>query len=234
MKPKQSLEDACQLSAAYNFVNDIRPGLLIDMNDQVWRVAVVKSVADSAVDIRYEAWGPSCDEVKIPKTSARLAPFRSRSVGYTGQKCQAYRLFAYVKSDLDKYSAEVKTLVTNGFDCAPRSAAEFTQFFRGELFFYIDSLVTLFHYAQPDAESVHDIFSFLDSVMEAIVAWVQAFPLHSHIEEYNAAKKHPLLYLVDPGTAVAASYPELAAILRVCFGGDRIRVEKSFKVCAIN
>ncbi|MDR3547974.1 MAG: hypothetical protein P4M11_06885 [Candidatus Pacebacteria bacterium] len=231
---RRSLEETCKLSATYNFRNsDLRPGMLIDMNDKImWRVAVVKSCAESTVDVRYEAWGPSCDESRVPKTSALLAPFRSRSVGYTGQKSQAYREFVYSKAEKDKYASIMRTLMTNRFECVPpESAAEFTQFLRGELVIYIDSLLTLFYYYMPKPDDLREIFAFIDLFMEFVVAWIRTFPAWA--AEYEAARKYHLLYLVDPVAAAAMSFPELADVLKVCFGGDWRRVEKSYKVLCV-
>ena len=75
-------------------------------------------------------------------TSSRIAAFRKYTVGYTGQTKAALRdhdlNYVYQVTLINK----MQKIISSDFKCF-ESPLECTQFLRGELFIYFDSLVSL-------------------------------------------------------------------------------------------
>ena len=63
---------------------------------------------------------------------------------------------------------KVKEITTSDFRCF-NSAYECTQFIRGELFFYIDSLLTL--HTTTTREDLPAILDFVEAVFKMIIRW---------------------------------------------------------------
>ncbi len=224
-----SLDEACRLSELYDPAKAFVVSRYLDVKDQnVWRVAVVTGVSNSAVSIHYEAWAYKYDEQNLPLTSPRLALFRRCTSGYTGQERQAYRPFKFSPEKHAQYELRLQQILAN--EGTVESAEEFTQFLRGELFFYVDSLLTLSHHSLPDESAVDSIFRLMEQVFALVTLWAKAFP--GTRREYELLSLHSKLYLVHPAAAFVACYPELAEMLKSCFGMNK-RTCDTFKVCPI-
>lgn len=74
--------------------------------------------------------------------SMRISHFRRHTEGYTGQKKNAYRTFKISYTIHDQYLKTVRHLIETKFDDG-MSAADLTQFVRGELYFHLDSLLSI-------------------------------------------------------------------------------------------
>jgi len=210
---------------SYDYTNGFIKDSFIDAHDkQKWCVAIILSSTSETVNIRFEAWSSRYDEKGISKHSKRLAPFRLHSIGYTGQKIQAYRKFTYTKQlNTEKSNTILKLSSFNSMD-----PYNFTQILRGDIFFYADSLLSLSYNYGPISEDLEDISTFFESYYRLVLCWIKHFPKVR--KEYLAAKCNKFLYLTDFNTAVAVAYPELSATLSTSFGGDWERIEKSFIV----
>ena len=56
-----------------------------------------------------------------------------------------------------------------------------TQFIRGELYFYIDSLISLF--TSTNSEDIPAIFEFMTEVFKLILKWMEIFP--NYLKSFN-------------------------------------------------
>jgi hypothetical protein len=74
--------------------------------------------------------------------SSRIAPFRKYTEGYTGQTKTALREFSLNYAYQVTMLNYIQQITESEFKCFT-SAFECTQFIRGELFIYFDSLITL-------------------------------------------------------------------------------------------
>lgn len=95
------------------------------------------------------------------------------------------------------------------------SPIKVTQFIRGELYFYVDSLISMISSTSQDDLPV--IFDFMQDVFKLIFKWMEIFP--KYLSSYQEALHHPQLYLVSLDAAVAMCGNELFGILEKCFGG---------------
>lgn len=90
-----------------------------------------------------------------------------------------------------------------------------TQFIRGELYFYVDSLISMISCIQQ--EDLPVIFEFMLDVFKLIFKWMEIFP--QYLTSYQESLHHPNLYLVNYEASVAMCGNELFGILEKCFGG---------------
>jgi len=208
----------------------------IDMYDvNTWRVGIITKREDDHIEVHFEGWPEKYDVAKVKVTEFRVAPFRRYTKGYTGDVKSTHRTFEYSQEVKKVMEEKVKELLANSFNV--KDGYEFTQFFRGELFFYVDALLTSLSASPSNPESVlnpkfiPEILTFLELCLQVIVEWLKiSFDLK---EELEAAEKWDTLYAVHGRTAVAMSYIELAETLCKLFGGS-IRSLTSFLILYIN
>jgi hypothetical protein len=102
-----------------------------------------------------------------------MAPFRNYTMGYTGQTKSAYRDFkvnaAYHTHIMKKINDTITSEFT-GFE----SAYQCTQFIRGELYFYVDSMITLTNIITSD--DLPMIIDLIRNVLELILTWLRICP----------------------------------------------------------
>ncbi len=70
----------------------------------------------------------------------------------------------------------VNEIIASDFRCF-NSAYECTQFIRGELFFYVDSLLTL--QSQTTREDLLAILDFIEVVFKMILRWYRLIPSYT-------------------------------------------------------
>ena len=223
-------DEITKIISSHDPTKDYKKGAYIDAHDGTgWRVGIITKEENGAISIHYEGWGPKFDENGIKISSARIAPFRKMTVGYTGQVRQAYRDFKYTKEQKYKVEAGVKEIMASSFTVA--DPFKYTQFVRGELFFYVDSLLTSINTFPPSADAFEDIADFLRLVLSFIVLWAKISA--DLIGELEAGEKWELLYLVHSRTAVALSHREFIQLLAM-FLAPYERATDSFKVIAVD
>jgi hypothetical protein len=117
----------------------------VDAKDTVnnWCVACVKHINHDEKTIRlcFEGWSSKYD-IEIKRTSPKIAPFRTHTFGYTGQSKTTYRDFKITATYMAHMEKRVKEVMDSNF-MGFSNAYECTQFIRGELYYYVDSLLTL-------------------------------------------------------------------------------------------
>lgn len=95
------------------------------------------------------------------------------------------------------------------------TAWEITQFYRGELFTFVDQLLT-FQYSSPsDSEIAADFFL---KCLELLAAYIKLLP--DLLEDYVRGIKEPELFYTDTRVALAACWPEMSLTLGRLFAGD--------------
>ena len=144
--------------------------------------------------------------------SSRIAPFRKYTEGYTGQTKTALREFSLNYAYQVTMLNQINKVEESNFRCFS-SAFECTQFIRGELFVYFDSLVTLV--TSPSQADVQKIFEFCVEVFRLVLKWIHIFP--EYMESYHRHMQYPNFFLVDLDTAIAACGNEIFGMLHKCF-----------------
>ena len=95
-----------------------------------------------------------------------------------------------------------------------KSGYECTQFIRGELFVFVDSLLTLSLYTESD--DLPAIVSFVAVYFQLILKWYEIFPRFA--QDYKEGEQLRALHLVDLGAAIAQCGPNLTEALGKCWG----------------
>ena len=122
--------------------------------------------------------------------------------------------FKYIRLKKDTLQRKIEKLLNDSFII--KDPDDFIQSFRGEFFFYVDSLLTTLDTAHPDPNSIKEIMTFLNFCMKVVVEWMHdSWDLRS---EFEAAENWDLLYKIHGRTCLCMAYPELAEILSDCFG----------------
>lgn len=142
-----------------------------------------------------------------------MAPFRAHTFGYTGQAKNTFRDFKFNPAYQTRLETIIQEIVKSRFKNF-KTAHEVTQFIRGELFFYVDSIITI-----PTETTSADLparVEFITQVFELIITWLDIFP--SYVEAYKECHATPNLMLVDVGCAISQCGYELLKLLGMVFG----------------
>lgn len=101
--------------------------------------------------------------------SSKIAPFRKYSKGYTGQRNIAYRDFALNYSYQVTLLNKIEKIIDSEFLCF-EDPNDCTQFIRGEIYTYFDSLMSL--PASPSASDINKIFEFATIIFRMCLKWI--------------------------------------------------------------
>lgn len=149
----------------------------VDAKDSVnnWCVAQVKGInfEEKTLRLGFEGWSSKYD-IEIKRNSTKIAPFRQHSQCYTGQFKTAYRDFKMSPTYMAHIEKRIRQIMESNF-LHFGSAYECTQFLRGELYFYVDSLLTL-----PlliNSEDLPAILNFCELVLQLTLKWLELLPL---------------------------------------------------------
>ena len=93
-------------------------------------------------------------------------------------------------------------------------ATECTQFIRGEMYLYFDSLITLV--LEATEADVQKIFEFTTEVFRLCLKWVDIFPQYQEV--FKMCSHHPNLFLVDLSAAICSCGFEIFDMMWKCFG----------------
>jgi len=145
--------------------------------------------------------------------SSRIAAFRKYTQGYTGQTKVALREFdlnyAYQVTMLNR----IQRVRESDFLCFS-DATECTQFIRGEMYVYLDSLLSLV--TEASQTDVQKIFEFTTEVFRLCLKWIDIFPKYHEI--FKMCSHHPNLFAVDLSAAIASCGYEIFHMIHKCFG----------------
>ena len=108
---------------------------------------------------------------------------------------------------------KVNEIVESKFTCF-EDAQACTQFIRGELYFYLDSLLTM--PTQFDASDLPGIIDFVRLCYRLVLTWMEIFPLYN--DSYRECRDSPLLFCVDLPAAISNCCYELCELFGKVFG----------------
>lgn len=206
-----------QKAKDYDHTQEYKHDLYVDAKDSVgkWCVGQIVELDEdkNIARVHYDGWPLKYDEM-IPLTSNKIAPFRYFTTWYTGQVGSAYRDFHFNFVLNEKFKKELKDILENGFEIleTPRKV---TQYIRGDLYFYVDSMLSLF--LNTTVDELPMIYEFMGYVFKVIQLWLRVFQ-KTLFKNYKYSLKHKKLYMVDFDTALAKSGFELIDILSKSFG----------------
>lgn len=199
-------------------------GSYIDSKDTTgnWCVSkVIKhDLEQGKLVIRYDGWSSKWD-MDVHKTSSKIAPFRTYSQLYTGQRKIAIRDWSFSIEELDETEARLRDMLKSDLKCEDAYCT--TQFIRGHVFTLIDCL--LVNTFKNKAE-MHKSVEFFGTVIEFIVEWMKK--AKELLPKYYEALTNSELFKSDNDTALACAWPELLFTLKRLFGLDE-RTCKFFK-----
>eukprot|EP00826_Nyctotherus_ovalis_P005218 TRINITY_DN11170_c0_g2_i13.p1 TRINITY_DN11170_c0_g2~~TRINITY_DN11170_c0_g2_i13.p1 ORF type:complete len:284 (-),score=59.79 TRINITY_DN11170_c0_g2_i13:218-1045(-) len=227
MKTGDDLDLAAKASLSYSLAASLDALRYVDLYDKKqWCMAEILSHTEDTISVRYEGWSRKYDEPFLSKSCARLANFRSHTVGYTGPKT-VHRKFEFATNVNGAHMARLLLFVKANFTLQ-LSPIEVTEYVRGELFLYADTLLTMMHVFKPTLTEIQEILSFTETLLTLIIQWIKCFPQFR--KEYELSKEYPNLYLTSTRTAVARCYPELMELIDTCLNVNSVRTVNSFRV----
>jgi hypothetical protein len=152
----------------------------------------------------------------IPITSNRLGALRLITVGYTGMKNTTRRdEWKYSFGELETMKRQVEQAIKDEFE-GFKTPHETTQFLRGRLYVFVDSLLSNCDEDMITKEDSRDIIEFMEAVFKLIIKWLELFP-SKYMKYYEVHKKNKKAFLVDQNVAVAVAGSDLIDILNNCF-----------------
>jgi hypothetical protein len=189
----------------------------VDARDQVnnWCVGqIIETNSETqTVTVHFDGWSDKYN-VELPKKTSKIAPFRSYSRGYTGQQKVALRTgWSLNQTTFVMLETKIKEVIQSKFTCF-ESANACTQFIRGELYIFVDSILSL--YTNITSNDLPAIVEFMQLVFELILAWMEIFPLY--YQSFKECEQHPLLFCVDLPAAISQCGFELSEILGKIWG----------------
>jgi len=110
----------------------------------------------------------------------------------------------------------MKSIIETNFRCFD-SAFECTQFIRGELYYYVDSLLTL--QDRTNKEDLPAILNFMDLYFQLMLKWYELIP--SYITAWREAITTPNLFNVDLSAAISLCCYEISSINGKLFGLEK-------------
>lgn len=189
-----------------------------------WCVAQIVDVNNEAqtITIHYDGWSDKYN-ITVSKKTSKIAPFRSHCKGYSGQNKVALRPgWTLNQTTLVMLETKIKEIVDSKFTCF-ESAHACTQFVRGELFIFVDSILSLSQCLTSN--DLPSVIEFISLVFQLILTWMEIFPLYYN--SYKECQQSPSLFCVDLPAAISQCGPELSEILGKIWGKCR-RTETVF------
>ena len=196
-------------------------GYYIDAKDSMndWCVAYVTDVSEGnkTITVYHDGWGTRT--TTYPSRSSKLAPFRRNTTKYTGPKREALRDWTISESELASYQEQLNKLLSSNL--SDPDPFFITQFLRGKLYIYIENLLVCDY--KINKKCLSPAVQLFGSVIKLIVKWLQRAP--DLFPFYYKSLAQPELYLEDPSTALALSWPELMDTMNKLFAlDDRVSV----------
>jgi hypothetical protein len=79
---------------------------------------------------------------------------------------------------------QIQELINQEFRGIHDTGYKLTQFIRGELYFQVDSLISLF--ANTTTEDLPAIFDFIQEIFKMIIKWMEIFP--KYLASFNESQ----------------------------------------------
>ncbi len=182
-----TLDEKIAVLGAYPRAKRYKEGSFIDAKDAKgkWRVAKIVRAGDD-LRVHFDGQNTLLDEWYC-QMSDKVAPFRkhSRSTLVPTRFSPPHEYNATFNLDKLRFEKkQLKRIIEDGLNGL--SAFDATQYFRGELFVYLDLLFSNNDY---DDKSLVEVNEFIEIVIQLIVVWMQKcvrlLPLVSKFELIN-------------------------------------------------
>ena len=145
------------------------------MNNWCLSQIVETNIEAQTVTVHFDGWSDKYN-VELPRKTSKIAPFRSHSHGYTGQQKVALRTgWVLNQTTFVMLETKLKEIIQSKFTCF-ESAHACTQFIRGELYVFVDSILTI--YSNITSNDLPAIVEFMSLVFQLILTWMEIFPLY--------------------------------------------------------
>ena len=202
-----------------------------DQKSSCWRVAIVNQRSEKTVDITYEGWSSKYDEKKINLNDVSIAAFRKYTVGYTGQPKQAYRHFFIKEEELKEMIELMKDQISCNFSYEVNTKKytpwQWTQEYRGKLYVFLDSVIALMHYyelGEGQKVQINLVLNIFAEFASIFLSCCKDWKMYFLANQF----KHDL-FLVNLNCAIAATFSEIHEILKLLFGSNSLRTDRSFQ-----
>lgn len=190
-----------------------RVGYYIDAKDNMneWCIAEVKDVTKTSVKVMMNEWAPKWETI-FPIKSSKIAPFRKNSKPNLSSKLRSCKTPEFSLSTLNFIHEKISLAIQSSL--LLEDAFHTTQFYRGKLFLYTDSLFS----SKPAEDCVQAVISFSIDLLKFIQKWLESckglFPF------YYQGQCNPDLYLEDNSVALASAWPDITEIFKRLLGID--------------
>ncbi|KAL4427066.1 hypothetical protein ABPG74_021173 [Tetrahymena malaccensis] len=139
----------------------------------IWRLGRIKSAKDTLRSIEFDGWGTKYQR-QYCIHSEKIKPLRYHTIGYTGQKKVTLRDYELNIEELKSATIQLKYLMKQeglkGF-----YPYELTRFLRCDLFFLIDTCLTI-PYEVESLDTIKVIKQFFFTFLEFAKKWLKVLP----------------------------------------------------------
>ena len=178
--------------------------------DNTWKLAKICNIEGDNLAIAYD--GPENYTAVLPRSSKNIAPFRRYTIKNPdislGKRSFCFSLdqFENIEKKIEEYiHTEISTL----------DPYEITQFYRGELYIYIENLLE-YDYCS-DVKLSERILQFFIKTLHLIINFIIEY---CSIFQFSNEIDDPELYLIDKTKAIISSWPEVLDILNKLLAFD--------------
>ena len=198
----------------YNLIQYYKIGYYLDAYDEnnYWRLAkITEFIGEDKIKVNLDGWNNNWDEVfKI--TSSRLAPLRKYTQGYTGSKTYTRKFNLTDKNDINRINMGIERMEeTRKSAFHIDDVAQFNQFYRGEIYVLIDSILCMGSIPPQELKLAID---FLETYIRLFIRYIEN--IKNYLPWYIESHSTHLLNLISPEVAICASYREIfESILKI-------------------
>lgn len=184
--------------------------------NRYWCVGQIVERNDNILKVHFEGWSIKHD-ICVNVASKKITQFRQFTVGYTGQKNQAYRSQAFNEEQFKLLTELLKQTNENNFKNL-NNAVEVTQVLRGIIFTNLDIFMTIPLTSSASQSTVISMAENLYRFLDLSITYLKFYKEHLFL--LDLFLKHRNLYLCDTKIAIIASLYEIIITIRRIFARD--------------
>lgn len=190
-----------------------------------WCVGQIIERNNNIIKVHFEGWSPKHD-ICVNVASKKISQFRFYTVGYTGQKREAYRTQPFNEDQFNVLKDLLKLITESSLNNF-NNAVQATQILRGFIFTNIDICLTKSLPTNSAKSIVLDIADSLYNYLDLSVEYFKFFK--NNLFLLDLFVKNENLYLYDTKIAIIASLQEFVITLKRIFARDE-RTNKFYEV----
>ena len=205
-----SFEERCKLLQYLERFGGIETGWLIDIlnKKKEWVIGKVLTAMPNEIVVKYDK-EPSKDENTVKLSSGTIATFRTHTKGYANLSKCLQKLTPPNLDHLASAQEKAEKVIESQFKCLATSF-EITQYIRGELYIFVDSVLTYEGY-KDKKKILSKAINFLKKVLQLIAEWFKEFP--KYLKSFMEYQKLKDLMRLDRDIAFVACFPEIVEML---------------------